>query len=575
MKERIPVEGPITITLQPVEGNLTIRGWDELVMEWQADEPVTMQSGETGVVIGPCDGDLQLAVPAAAEVRISVCDGDVRVMNLRRVKVDRLSGGLTLRQITEHAAIGYLAGDVTATAVAELAAADIHGDVTLADVPVAQLAGVAGDLTARNVLSIAVQRLAGDIIASGLSEQLVADTITGDVEIAATGAAHLRIERVNGDLTVSGQARALHCLSVSGDVDTEEAQIDQLRIETVAGDVEIGKLAGGQIGTIGGDCKLAGVTGDLAIGNVGGDCAIKQAGGNLTINAVGGDLSLRANLNAGSVIRAQVGGDATIHLPETPDLALTAVVGGEISGAGVQPSFPGQEVELRYGNGAASLRLVVGGDLVIKGPAQPGSFSSISAQLGQELGELGRELGRELSELGRELAAELRNALAGRDPDAAERARAAADRFAERARQLKEEAGPERVRVRINQREWRLDPDRIERIKEQARQAAAAGLSGALEAVERALNRIQPPPPPPVPPVPPVPPAPPVAPTPLHHAPPPPPPPATGQTIQLRPAPAPLSEAEREQQRASILQMVAEGRISAAEGDLLLAALDD
>ncbi|MGB9739909.1 SHOCT-like domain-containing protein, partial [Chloroflexus sp.] len=59
-------------------------------------------------------------------------------------------------------------------------------------------------------------------------------------------------------------------------------------------------------------------------------------------------------------------------------------------------------------------------------------------------------------------------------------------------------------------------------------------------------------------------------------APPPPPhPPATGQTIQLRPSPTPLSEEDRERQRAAILQMVADGRISAAEGDLLLTALDD
>jgi len=87
-------------------------------------------------------------------------------------------------------------------------------------------------------------------------------------------------------------------------------------------------------------------------------------------------------------------------------------------------------------------------------------------------------------------------------------------------------------------------------------------LSSALEAVERALSRIQPPQPPtaPQPPQPPT-----------------PPPPATGPTIQLRnpSSQTPLNDAEREQQRASILQMVAEGRISPAEGDLLLAALDD
>ncbi|MCX7935846.1 MAG: hypothetical protein N3A66_11390, partial [Planctomycetota bacterium] len=63
-----------------------------------------------------------------------ICSGPGPDENDVRQVVD-----LALRQISEHAAIGYLAGDVTATTVAELtAAADIHGDVTLADVPVAQ-----------------------------------------------------------------------------------------------------------------------------------------------------------------------------------------------------------------------------------------------------------------------------------------------------------------------------------------------------------------------------------------------------------------------------------------------------
>ena len=47
-----------------------------------------------------------------------------------------------------------------------------------------------------------------------------------------------------------------------------------------------------------------------------------------------------------------------------------------------------------------------------------------------------------------------------------------------------------RINVRFNDREWRLDPERLERIKEQARKAASEGIAGALEAVERAVSNL-------------------------------------------------------------------------------------
>ncbi len=574
MKQQIPVDVPVTLFIQAVHGDLTIHGWTEPLLEWQCDdEQVAIHAQDTGLVLSPCQSYLTLKLPQSAEVHIATIYGDAHVTHLRRVSIDHISGDLTLRQITEQATIGVVNGNLTASAVAELTVtSDVQSDVTLTDVPVVRLTGVNGDLTGRGVLSLSLDQVAGDLELSGLSEQVQIRSVNGDVTLATTGTASISLERVNGDLTIRGQASSVRCLVVGGDIDTTEAAIDQLTVETIAGDVETGTLATGRITTIGGDLEIGNITRELTIGTVGGDCTIKQATGTVTLNTIGGDLLwLQATITAQTTLQAHVAGDATIVLPESPDVTVTAVVGGEISGIEGHPSLSGQTVELRYGNGTASIHLHVGGDLTIKGADHPGSFSSISAQLGKELSELGRELGRELSELGRELASELRRALSGSDPDAAKRARDVAERFSEHAQRWRDTSGSERVRVRINQREWRLDPERIERIKDQARQAAATGLSSALEAVERALSRIQPPQPPTAP----QPPQPPAAPQPPQ--PPAPPPPATGQTIQLRNAASqtPLNDAEREQQRASILQMVAEGRISPAEGDLLLAALDD
>jgi hypothetical protein len=123
-----------------------------------------------------------------------------------------------------------------------------------------------------------------------------------------------------------------------------------------------------------------------------------------------------------------------------------------------------------------------------------------------------------------------------------------------------------------------MDPERIERLKEQARKAATEGIAGALEAVEQAIDNLGFP----RPPKPPVPPTPPSSPQ----------PPAAGQTLRTDTKGSTQSEPsaqktdssgdasssnaappDLEQEREAILRMIAEGRISPEEGDMLLEGL--
>ena len=132
--------------------------------------------------------------------------------------------------------------------------------------------------------------------------------------------------------------------------------------------------------------------------------------------------------------------------------------------------------------------------------------------------------------------------------------------------------------MRVNDREWRMDPERLERLKEQASRAATEGIVGALEAVEQAMSNLGFPksPKPPVPPTPPS----------------SPPPPSAGQAVrtetegQVQREPSTqetasnegagtnnVTEPDLEQEREAILRMIAEGRISPEEGDMLLEGL--
>ncbi|MEO7913672.1 MAG: hypothetical protein ABIV47_28805, partial [Roseiflexaceae bacterium] len=297
--------------------------------------------------------------------------------------------------------------------------------------------------------------------------------------------------------------------------------------------------------------------------------------------------------------RATVGGDATIELPSEPNLTLRATVGGDVSGERIV-STGGGIFSAVYGEGAARLDLLVGGDLRLSGGGAPrSSTSSWSswAEFGEEMGRMGEELGREFSQMGDQLSRELSGAFGGHGKHGGDkwtrklqkqveanvrRAEANARRAEEHARHNEARAhhgghGPGRVHVRINDREWRFDPDRLDRLKQQAADAARSGVSGAIEAMERALAGLGVPPPvPPVPPVAAVTPVPPVAPVAPR-------PPSTGDTIKIDVASHANVEAIEEQaadpprnieeERAAILQMVAEGRISPEEGDMLLDAL--
>jgi hypothetical protein len=114
------------------------------------------------------------------------------------------------------------------------------------------------------------------------------------------------------------------------------------------------------------------------------------------------------------------------------------------------------------------------------------------------------------------------------------------------------------MNIRINDREWRMNPQRIDQIVAEAYDAAARGTQGAIEAVEQALKNLQV--------TLPFPPAPPRPPKPST-------PPSSGPSKPPAPPHRPQDDVDLEQERIAILHMVADGRITPEEGDMLLEGL--
>ena len=603
MAERIfPAGAAPRVALNRIGGDVQVEVWGEPSIRVMADGKLreVYHEGDTLTIEG-CAGDIELQVPAATELAAAQVDGDVHIEGVRRVELHDVGGDVELAQISETIALEKIGGSLEVTAAPVLRVGGrIEGDVELHEVGLAEIGQVSGDLSASGATALEVEQVDGNLSVSGPTERLRGGQIGGDCDLDLSASAAVAFGQVGGDLSIMRAA--------------------QVQVGSVGGDANLRTITGAlDLGNVGGDLHIDQAA-SLRAGNVGGDGTLRGIGGNIEVGNLGGDLSLDAAFPPESLVRIQVGGDATVSLAdaETLNMTLRAMVGGDVRGAG---DFKAGErmVQLVYGAGSARCELQVGGDLLLRGKGRPGSTSAGWGEFGHEIGDIGRDLGREMSDLGRELSrigqeigrevsAAFRDVGQQRGSDWAEdvartvekKARQAAERAEElgrRAEQVGQQAADQaaeqgnkgaRLRVQINDREWRLDPERLERIKDQARKAAGEGLAGAIEAVDRALGRIRAVPP--VPPIPPIPPMPPIPPIPAVPPVPPVPPigsakAATGQTIkieverevQTRQSETAGGEASPppnpEQDREAILRMVAEGRISPEEGDMMLEML--
>lgn len=590
MQQTFSVEREAKVILDKLEGDLEVQSWDEPSIRVETDGEITelYQEGQTTIFIRGANDHLTLTVPPDTEIRANRVEGDVSAARVRRVELHSVEGDVHLEEIGRGVDVELLGEAILLR--------DVSGDLEARDTSSLRARGsIAGDGSLNNVALVEIERIEGDLSASTL-------------ETAGIGS-------VDGDMRITDIADALSCGNIGGDCAIEGSTAAEITLGNVGSDLSARAISKAHIGNIGSDCALDGVQAEVEIGNIGGDAALKGIGGTLQVGSIGGDAKLTAiqgavevsniggdlvletSFPAGSSTRLHVGGDAVIKLPANADLNARATVGGDIVGAPTASSRRGNMVNLVYGSGAAQLELYVGGDLALRG-GNPRSSSSADgwgwqAEFEREMAEFGREMGRLGQELSREINDALRQAAWSKGSEwsnevgrkVEEHLRRAQRKIEEEARRAEERGrradergrgqGP-RVHVRLNEREWRFDPERVEQLTEKARKAAAEGISGAFEAVERALSnlRIPTPPTPGAPPVPPTPPVPPVSPIPPAS----PVRPVNGQPPQTDSgAPAPQAESastqDLEQEREAILRMIAEGRISPEEGDMLLEGL--
>jgi hypothetical protein len=114
--------------------------------------------------------------------------------------------------------------------------------------------------------------------------------------------------------------------SVGGDVDLRGFN-GVCQVEQVGGDLSGRNLGSFQAGNVGGNLSLRGAAGDIAATRVGGDVSLRAAQADISLPGVGGDLHLRG---ASGNLSASVGGDAVLYLEPRPDADVMLTAGGDI-----------------------------------------------------------------------------------------------------------------------------------------------------------------------------------------------------------------------------------------------------
>lgn len=662
------------IVISDVDGDLTIRGWDQQTIQVESDDEISrLRLQGDSLLVSDTDGSVALSVPYETIIVAKDINGNAMIENVRRVDLkdiendatlQRIHGDVILADIGSVVSISEVRGTVQAKGIGSSAALnDIAGNVTLSDIGAeVTLSGINGSVTVKDIGdSAAIESVTGNVTVGDVGSDVSLSDIGGNVQLQDSSndvvltnirgnvmlsdvSVNAALSEINGSVQAKDIGNDIVVKSVGGGVTLADIGTNaflsgingsvvvqdignDVSLENINGNVKVGDISNNAdlktirgnvtLNDVGNDLALNDVYGNVQVASVGNDAQFSGLHGMLDANDIDGDLQLQADFPVGSRSRIRVDGDALVTLPEHANLSIQARVDGDIRGRSVVSNSSGSHsniLQLTYGNGGALLELQVGGDLTLLGNESPHSSSSSSGEpewesFRHDMSNLGRDMERMSKDFAFGFSTAFDDTAASFNINidemkdahkAAEQGRRAGEQARRRGEEMGRRANEQaaRLNVRINDREWRLDPERINRIIEQAQRAAAEGIFGALEAVEQALSNLRMSIPPVMPsaPTPPTPPTP-TTPTTPPEVPTPPTAPRNDDTvsggvsaegIQQEPS---VSDAQPEQQatgeganvasasvnveqeRLAILRMIAEGRITPDEGDLLLEAL--
>jgi hypothetical protein len=363
--------------------------------------------------------------------------------------------------------------------------------------------------------------------------------------------------------------------TVAGDARANSLE-QKLALGNVGGDLRLRQIASADVGVVGGDLIAKQVAGDLQVGHVGGDLEAREVAGAFKSGNVGGDLYL---LNVGGAVQATAGGDAILSINFAPEREYSVLAGGDlkcrlgpdasarlslIAGGDISIDLKAAQVEgssnrktVTLGAGAAAVNLRAGGDLNLIGLSfDADAMDDFGERFGEDFGVMADEFASQIesqietqiesqmADFEKQMADRLAGLNFGASGVDAGKIAATARRAAERVQR----AG--RKQVDEARRQAEKDAEHARRIADSAQRRAEAISHKAHEAHGRRG-------------------------WPFKFETPRPPAPPRPPSPQRPMSPAPQADAISDEERMVILRMVEQGKITVADAEKLLAALEN
>lgn len=235
------VAGDARIEIDNVRGTVTVTTWDKSTADLSGtlggDSKLDI-SGDAGHLTlkvqgthngwsgnGPdSDSDLVLRVPRTAALDVSVVSADAKVSGAagKTLEVASVSGSVSINSGAPDVDVNSVSGDVMFDAAANTPMTRAH------------LQTVSGNINAKGLSGrVKVETVSGDMVVdAGQVQDLEAGTVSGDVNLTLTPAAHanIKLESMSGDLRLhlpSSLSAHIEATTFSGGIDSDFGKVQE------------------------------------------------------------------------------------------------------------------------------------------------------------------------------------------------------------------------------------------------------------------------------------------------------------------------------------------------------------
>ena len=249
------------------------------------------------------------------------------------------------------------------------------------DVVAVRLRDFSGDLVVTTWVEHDILVVAGAESAFAVEGEELVLTCKGNCTLTLPTDLSLRFDKISGDVSVNDFTEAIEGAKIAGNL--RLLQTGPASIAAVGGDVRSAGGAGDlQLGSVGGDLSVDSLTGNLRAG-VGGDLRISSASGGIAAHA-GGNAHLHYGSVSGGVQAVQAGGDIHCRLPAGVNATLNLQYGGSLRTQRQPSSRSGHLNRVVLGTGQTVMNFMAGGDITLDDGSEP---TSSTVARGPEAGE--------------------------------------------------------------------------------------------------------------------------------------------------------------------------------------------